>query len=279
MNTVRIQKINNIVVKPVRGMGEVDHRPVKGESLFSEIYANIFLCAKKKSGKTSVIAKIIKECTTSETKVIVFSSTFNKDDIWRSIEKFCDLRRIDFLGMTSLVEDGVDQLDSLVKDLERAKRPETEKKLAGHGHLLWEDEEEDEKPKKLKYRAPEFLIVLDDLSTELKSKSLTALLKKNRHFRMKIVISSQYWNDLLPESRKQLDYILVFKAIPENKLEEIYHDADLSIPFEQFVVMYHQATKQQFSFLYIDTRNEEFRRNFNSRLQYIEEDDGDRDLS
>ena len=50
--------------------------------------------------------------------------------------------------------------------------------------------EEPKKQRKSKYRAP-------DLSTELKSRSLLALLKKNRHYRSKLIISSQWLHDLL----------------------------------------------------------------------------------
>jgi hypothetical protein len=39
------------------------------------------------------------------------------------------------------------------------------------------------------------LSLLDDLSTELKSPLLTKLLKENRHFKTKVIISSQYYKD------------------------------------------------------------------------------------
>ena len=62
------------------------------------------------------------------------------------------------------------------------------------------------------------MIVLDDLSNELKSKSLLTLLKKNGHYRSKIIISSQWLHDLLPESRKQIALFMVFKGFPEKKI-------------------------------------------------------------
>ncbi len=60
--------------------------------------------------------------------------------------------------------------------------------------------------------------VLDDLSTELKSKSLVVLLKKSRHFGS-VFISSQWWHDLDPQSRAQIDYGLIYGGQREDKLE------------------------------------------------------------
>ena len=127
-----------------------------------------------------------------------------------------------------------------------------------------EDEEcEEEKKKKSKYVDLDYIIVLDDLSSELKNKALVSLLKKNRHFKSKVIVSSQYLNDLLPESLKQIDYWLVFRGMPEEKLQHIYKMADLSIPYELFTQIYKKATEKMYSFLYIDTQKELFRRNFN----------------
>ena len=92
--------------------------------------------------------------------------------------------------------------------------------------------------KKCKYQAPEYIIIFDDLSSELKSQSLLTLLKKNRHFKTKLIISSQWVHDLLPESRKQLDLFMIFKGFPDAKLSEIHKDCDSGIPFETFCKIY-----------------------------------------
>lgn len=62
-----------------------------------------------------------------------------------------------------------------------------------------EPKEKKKKSKKSKYLAPEYMIIFDDLSSELKSRSLLSLLKFNRHFKAKLIISSQWLHDLLPE--------------------------------------------------------------------------------
>ena len=80
------------------------------------------------------------------------------------------------------------------------------------------------KEKKSKYLTPEYIIIFDDLSSELKSKSLLSLLKFNRHFKAKLIISSQWLHDLLPESRKQIDLFLIFKGFSEEKIALFYKD-------------------------------------------------------
>ena len=120
--------------------------------------------------------------------------------------------------------------------------------------------------KKTKYLAPEYIIIFDDLSNELKSKSLVTLLKKNRHFKCKIIISSQHYNDILPESRKQADYMLIFKNITEKKLIEIHKDINVAVTFDEFMELYRFATKDKFNFLYVDCVNDEYRKNFNELI-------------
>ena len=103
------------------------------------------------------------------------------------------------------------------------------------------------------------MIILDDLSSELKSKTLVKLLKMNRHYLLTCIVSTQYLNDLLPESIKQMDYALVFRGEPEEKLLKLHKDLDLAIDFESLKKIYHNATTDKYNFLYIDTRAERFR--------------------
>jgi len=104
----------------------------------------------------------------------------------------------------------------------------------------------------------------------LKSTSLTSLLKKNRHFLSKVVVSSQYLNDLAPQSRKQIDYFLIFKGQPQAKLDEIYRDADISVDEHTFYKLYKHSTEAKYSFLYIDTNNNTYRRTFNVEYDIAE---------
>src|SRR5581483_2928508 len=279
---IRIKKINDHVVTAIPKLGGEDKRTVLGAEIIPLAYCNIFLSARKMSGKTSALFKILKECTGKKTKVIAFVATLYNDDNWIFIQKWMKDKGIDFEGHTSLKEDGVDLLTELVKRLEE----EAEDKLAAEDEEL--DEEaakrggfikafadanlpKEKKEKKPKYIAPEIIIVLDDLSNELKSKSLVTLLKRHRHYKSKTIISSQYYLDLLPESREQIDYFILFKGQTEKKMETIYKDAQLAIPYDLFVKLYHNATSKPYGFLFVDKRTDEFRQGFNKVYELPEQ--------
>jgi hypothetical protein len=268
---IKVKTINSETVKAIPPPKGLDLRPVRGSNLIPECYANIFLCAKKKSGKTSVIFKLLKGCVGKNTTIIAFVSTLHKDQNWIAMKKYFEEQGIPFVGYTSLMEDGEDHLANLVMSLQRPEvEEEEEEKEIPQKKLLFrtdDDEEEKEKKKKpLKYLSPEYILVFDDLSDELKSKSLVTLLKKNRHMLLKVIISSQYLNDLLPESRKQIDTWLLFKSQPTEKLEQIYMDGDLTVPFPTFQKMYKYATQLPYSFFYVDVRAEEYRIGLSKRF-------------
>ena len=276
---ISLKQINKHEVTAIPIPSSLDTRPIKGYDICEEIYANIFLTAKKKSGKTSALFKIMKECTDKKTIIILFVSTLFKDENWIEIRKYFENKGNEIRAYTSIYDEGEDQLENLISELSKeAEEKETVQEdkqepisiLDRISKLAFGDPDEEKakekKNKKPKYRCCEYMIIFDDLSSELKSKSLLNLLKKNRHYKSKLIISSQWIHDLLPESRKQLDLFLIFKGFPEKKLIEIYKDCDSSIPFETFYNIYHEATKKPFSFMYIDTRSDSFRCNFNHQF-------------
>lgn len=273
---IKLHRINDTVVGAIPQFtgGELDKRPLKGKHLFQNPYSNVFLLARKCSGKTSTIFEIIKGRITRETKVIIFCSTVYKDNSYIQIRKYLEMKHIELECYASIKEDGEDHLQRIVDELEvKAEEAEKERnapKQVKQNILNCDDdceEEEDEKPYKSKHKSPELLFIFDDLSTELQSKSLVTLLKKNRHFFCECILSSQWLCDLSPAARRQIDYFLVFGGQSPEKLLSIFKDADISIPFDTFDDIYHYATEKQYSFLYIDTRLNMFRRNFNLQIK------------
>ena len=312
---ITIQKINNEIIQPMKVYGGSDSRPVLGGNLFPEVYANIALIARKKSGKSVCIQKILKSCCGPNTTILAFCSTVNKDSAWISIKKWAEKKGIAFNAFPSIKEGKVDFLETFLHRLEdeaaeegidSEEEEEREKKGAGKPKPLnlfggkesgseedsySEEDSADEMEmfgdkkvgkgeqrmfdpkrttslrKKEKFQAPEYILVFDDLSHELKMPSLVSLLKKNRHYKVKTVISSQYICDLKPESLKQMDYLLLFKGMTDDKLEKIRKDADVSIDFNVLEKLYHHATKEPFHFLYIDCRNDLYRNCFDKQYK------------
>ena len=271
---MKIRQINDAVVTAVPSRREEDIRPVKGATLFPKVVpSNIFLSAQTNSGKTSVIYKIVKECIDKNTTVIAFVSTLFDDDSWLTIQEYCESKKIPFVGHTAIKENGEDHLQALVDSLhEESKQREIKEKekkakipKAKRHSLFWEDSDEEEddedKPSKSKYQTPRYLIIFDDISDELKAVSFQTLLKKSRHFKARVIISSQYLKDLSPMSRKQIYYYLVFKGESNDKLEIILKDSGIPLSLDKFITVYKHATQKPYSFLYV-SRTGQLRRNF-----------------
>jgi hypothetical protein len=267
---MQTKKIHNKTVKTIPlGPAGRDERPVRGSDYIETCFANVMLCAKKNSGKTTVIYNILKACAGPKTTIVAFVATLHKDPSWAAIQKHFEDKGIAFIGHTSLKEDGVDLLKDLVQELEKPEEKKEFKEEIPAAVLSFDEPPKspaEKKERKDRFQTPEYIFILDDLSDEMGSPSVTALLKKNRHFRCKVILSSQYLNDLSKPARKQIDVWVLFKSLSKEKLETVYSDADLSISFDDFMKMYHEATEDEFGFLYIDTRREKFRKNFNEEF-------------
>jgi len=280
MSKISVKKINNKEVSAIDIVSSGPGPKILGEDLFQELYANIFLVGKKKSGKTSAIFKILKESVGPETKIILFVSTVFKDANWLHIIEHFKKVGISITPFESIYDErGNDRIKILTQNLAAEAKQQFEKSQAPPKQDIiprskWiavdeqlEQESESEEEEEPEYIAPEWIVVFDDLSNELHAESIDFLLKRNRHFKMKTIISSQYWHDVMPSSRMQIDYLLLFPGIPAEKLKSIWKESDVSITYDHFAKLYCHATQKKYNFFYIDTRNDKFRHNFNQ--EYI----------
>jgi len=127
---------------------------------------------------------------------------------------------------------------------------------------IWDDVYDKKKKRKPKKVAPENVFIFDDLGDTLRNSAVNTLLKTNFHYKSKVIISSQYLNDLKPEAIKNLDYVLIFGSNSKEKLLELHKNLDLSVPFETFIELYNDATEERYHFLYVDAVHELFRKDF-----------------
>ena len=265
-------KINNVKVKPVQHEAFDDKRPLRGHEMFSE-FSNIFVASKKKSGKSFLLYNIIKHCSDPDTKIIAFVSTLNKDPTWKAIKRLCKDKGLDFQGETSintsyggdLLQDLIDDLDTMHPDEDEDDDVEVLQERKKLDKVMFGSASVERRKKKSRYKPLEYIIVFDDISDQIKrSPSLTALLKKNRHYHSHVIVSSQYYKDILPESREQLDALIVFKKMPDDVLKVAYNDTQVDVPFEKFKDIYKIATEEPYSFLYVDRVKDEFRIKFDT---------------
>lgn len=288
-----------VKLKVVKTSADYDKKRVKGKEMFPELYANIYIAGRKKSGKTQLLYNILEHCAGRDSKVLLFGATVNKDATYEEIKKMLDRRSIQHIEYEHFIdEEGVDLLAKFIaeakarnEDEPELPMPPTARKYVPleEARILFGDEvprkqierkikEEQEEydrakkeqaakgKKKVKILAPEYILCFDDLGEDLRKKAVSQLLIKNRHFKCKVIILSQWLNFLRPVAIRQLDYVLMFGGFNEDKLEELHQKLDLPIEIPDFIAKYRTATKEKYHFLYIDIAEDIYKEGFNHKL-------------
>ena len=268
--SLKLKKINDETVKPIK-LPKIDVKQIKGYELFPDLYPNIFICAYKKSGKTCTIFKILKSCINKDTKVYIFSSTYNRDDNMKHIIEWLEKKGIyneEYHEVFPHLNIIIDEIEKEKKDKEMLKQlKEVENSKP---KLISFNESSDNiviKIRKSKQLVPEKIFIFDDISSDLKNPIISKLVRQNRHYKSKCIISSQYPLDLKPESRDQIEYWLLFGSIDEDKLEKIFKNIGLRMEFSKFIEIYKDATLERYHFLYVDKNRQILRKDFN--LEYL----------
>jgi hypothetical protein len=266
------KKINNIQVRPLVSSVTNDISKVKGGNLIPNPYNTTFLCAKRKSGKTSVLAEILTKTSDKKTCFFIFCPTTNLDESWKQIIKILGSRGNQINVFESTWDGKVnildEILDGLLEPLEDKKSEPTVLPVIGAKIKFEPEPSERKKEYKPKKIAPEYIFVFDDLSHELKNPAISKLLKNGRHTKSAVYLSFQYVMDATPMMWKQCEFALCFKSFSRDKLEHIHKQLDLTMDIEEFYALYdYVMSGDPYDFLYIDVRDQKFRRNFNKDIQ------------
>jgi hypothetical protein len=270
VNGVKTKTINTVKVKPIP-INKRNDLPVKGKELFGTINSTALLCAKRNSGKTTLLYHIIKSIANKETTIIFFVSTIFSDDSYDVILDYCDKKKIPYEIFTEIKEGRQDHLAEVIQKMKEAKelmkKEEEESSSSEEEILAFEDKNYRKvKPKKKKVQTPKFICILDDIgSTELKSQSVINLFKHGRHYLCFTFVSTQYCLDVLPVQHQNCNFYLLFGGINEEKLKKTYDSMPLTISYPMLSELYHDATAEHHNFLYINVTTGEIRRNFNER--------------
>jgi len=123
---IKEKTINNISIKPLVNADSIEIDKIKGGKLFPEMYGVSFLCARRKSGKTSVLSEIIKRTTDKKTVVWIFCPTHRIDPSWIQIIEYLENKGNTINCFDSMIEGKTNLLDEIVTDL--SNPPEIEKK-------------------------------------------------------------------------------------------------------------------------------------------------------
>ena len=149
------------------------------------------------------------------------------------IVKYLKREKIPILTYILLYEDGKNKLQEFYESLENGNSLDSSdfegEKEAVKKYIMTDSPYNSDEKKEDK-KEPVYIVIFDDLSTELKNKAISYFLKKNRHFKTLCILSSQYLFDLTKDAQSQIDYILMFPSLPVDKVESIQKKLDLNIP-------------------------------------------------
>lgn len=278
-NKPREVKINDIRITPLI-QHSTNPDDVLGGKMFLDPFSNVAIISKKKSGKTTLLYHILKKVCRKGTNVILFSPTQNKDETYKFIKEALNKKGCNVSSYSNFIEDRENIINDLLNELgkeeeiepvSQARKPtptlEETVNYSMFGKGINDVEKEVEKkikpPKKI---SADYVLVFDDLGKDMNCKSIAQLSKTLRHYKIRCFYLQQYLVDLSTDTRKQIDYALLFKSFNEEKLLSIYESLDLSIDFDEFVELYQYSTKDPYNFLYIDVKQDKYRKNFDKEI-------------
>jgi hypothetical protein len=262
----RANKIRTIL--PIR-IQEVESKHL-GWQLFPDRYCNILILASKKSGKTTALNHIVKNSMNPKDSIKIFASTVFKDPIYDNLIAWCashnipadcheDFRECRINHLKDFMENS--RFEDMDDEIQTGKLFLTEpdvfavRPLCGAMNML-------NLPNETKKESSDTTIILDDMGQDLRDISVENLLKTSRHHHSRVIISTQWLNDLRPASVRQLDYILLFRGLPDDKLIELHKKITTPTPIRDFLNIYRNCTILPYSFMYIDVKRGLYRRNF-----------------
>ena len=264
---MQTKEINHIKIKPVVHLALESHE-ILGFDYFPTLYSNIYICSRRRSGKTTLIYNILKHCASKRTNVVFFCSTIHRDSTYKLILEMLEKKKVNVMtydhflnGKQNILNGIIEKLNIDLETKEEKERIKLDKSEQPIPKLVLfpveaSIEKKEKKPKKL---APEYIFVFDDLGNDLRHPAITQLFTTSRHYKAKVIVSSQYIHDLSNSCIKNLDYT----SFNRENLLVLFESLDLSIDFELFEQLYQDATAQPFIFLYVDSRDNTYRKNFN----------------
>lgn len=282
--------INDIIVKPVVQGDKYTKKNTLGYDMFPFPYSNVLLQASTKSGKTTVIYNALEKCLDEGTDVFIFAPTVNQDPTYKKMIKMLKKKKCNVVVKEHFKENGLNYISGLLqlwneeKEAEEKQNERIEEEpeggmvrmKCGRGYKLVKQPKEDEEPekpkkKKKKMYSPDRVIILDDLSSDMRDKDLYQLFTRSRHYKLKTFVSCHSINNILPSGLVNIHSILLFPNLSDVKIEELQdkiclYDKSDNKHDTLFKRVYKYATSEPYNFLYIDRENDNYRKNFNKLI-------------
>jgi hypothetical protein len=113
-------------------------------------------------------------------------------------------------GKENILNGIFEELNNDLEEKEQEKIKKDEDNFDPKPKMDWFPTEKsiERKPRKPKRLGPEYVFIFDDLGADLRDKSITQLFKTSRHYKAKVIVSSQYVHDLSNSCIKNLNHLI-----------------------------------------------------------------------
>jgi hypothetical protein len=191
------------------------------------------------SGKTVLLSNLIlKMYRGCFERVYVFSPSVNVDQTWEAVKKYQEeVMKVKESDAEKLYFDHYDPAD-LENIIDTQHKVILHMKKQKHSHLF------------------SILVIVDDFADDPSfsrhSKLLHSLFTRGRHNSISTIVSSQKFNAVAPIIRVNATFLIVYRLRNTKDLETFLEELSAMMPRKELVELYQMATKDPYSFLYIN---------------------------
>jgi len=271
MSFVKVQTIKGRGVEPITKPKV--HKSFPCDDILEDAHGAISVFAPSNSGKSVVVSNLVKWLTEKRPKkheVIIFSKTLNfeSEGTYRElikelrkkgvkVEAFDNIERqiprpTDFNPSRVIHESLITPLFERLKkeaieyqESKERKKP-TEAQMAERGPRLTERGTEQcvqvhKKPSEaVKEEFRYKIIVFDDIAGATRgNEPLNEFIKMARHYKARVILSSQSLVDASKTFREQIKTLILFRGLDEDRLRTIYEAMHPAPSFDEWVETYH----------------------------------------
>jgi len=263
----KTKQLNDVHIKPLK-IQKNNTDNVFGSDVLSNPYGTIALIAKTNQGKSTTLYNILDQTIDKKRKanVVIFSSTHDVDPTYDHIKSMLDRKKCSVFTHYNFIEDNENLIDhyiEMITDPPHIEQKTTKRRMPNGSirHMT----------KEIVVREPEktsakWIFIFDDIpNKDLRSNAMN-FVQRSRHYKIRTFICTQHLSNLTPIVRKMVTTALLFRSFSRDKLQIIYEDLDVEVPFSVFENIYKYATHDPYHFLTYDTQQQRFRKNFNTEI-------------
>lgn len=289
-------KLTDLTIDNIVSHEKFEH-PLSYHPYLPQHAFSMLIIAPKGSGKTNFLCNLIlKHYKGYFHRILVSSPTINNDEKWdvvqktknvlaenkklektlNSLVKTNKVKKVVFQSGKSLEEqlkdihekfDGKIPADDFFPDLEQLPaRISQQNQIINKLHKLVGT--------KAKYLADRQLVILDDQAGMFKSGNtnnpMVNFVIKHRHSSSSVIIVTQGYKAIPKTIRTNCNAIIIFDIPNESELQAIYEENPVNLKIEDWKNVYQHATKEDYAFMYINTKfkkGERIYKNLDTLLQ------------